>query len=142
MQNAKNHRRFFPLHHFVLVPISAVAFVWSLTNLLCNLENWKQELPMFLATFCIVLGAFISRIYALKNQDRIIRLEMRYRYFDLSGKSFSEKEQQLRLSQIIALRFAGDDELISLVDESIAKKLSNSEIKKSIQNWKEDTRRI
>ena len=142
MQNVNNHRRFFPIYHFVLIPISITAFGWSLTNLGLNLENWKHELPMCLATFCIVLGAFISRIYALKNQDRIIRLEMRYRYFDLSGKSFSEKEQQLRLSQIIALRFAGDDELISLVDESISKKLSNSEIKKSIQNWKEDTRRI
>jgi len=142
MQNAKNHRRFFPLYHFVLTPIAAIAFVWSLINLVTNLENWNREIPMCFATFGVLLLGFISRIYALKNQDRIIRMEMRFRFFELTGKSFSEKEVHLRLSQIIALRFASDNEMAELVDQTIAKNLSSKEIKSKIKNWKADTRRI
>jgi len=142
MQNFKNHRRFFPIYHFVLLPISVLAFVWSLSNLIMNSVNWTHELPLCLVTFSLVLGLFISRFYALKNQDRIIRIEMRFRYFELTGKSFSEKEQALSLTQIIALRFAGNDELVSLVETSITNKLPGEEIKKAIKNWKADVRRI
>jgi len=142
MQNAKNHLRFFPLYHFLLIPISGFAFIWSLIHLVQDSENWQHNLLMCLITFSVFLGAFASRISSLKNQDRIIRLEMRYRYFELSGTSFSEKEQQLRLSQIIALRFAGDDELLALIENSISNKSSSADIKANIKNWKEDNRRV
>ena len=69
-------------------------------------------------------------------------MEMRLRYFYLTGKSFSEKEKDLRTNQIIALRFAGDDELLSLMDQAISKNLSNKEIKMSIKNWKGDYSRV
>jgi hypothetical protein len=142
MQNAKNHLRFFPLHHFVLIPICGITFIWSLIHLVKDSENWQHSLLISLITFCVFIGAFASRISSLKNQDRIIRLEMRYRYFELSGKSFAEKEEQLTLSQIIALRFAGDDELLTLIETSISNKLSSGEIKAGIKNWKKDIRRV
>jgi uncharacterized protein YeeX (DUF496 family) len=69
-------------------------------------------------------------------------MEMGLRYFYLTGKSFSEKEKDLRTNQIIALRFAGDDELLSLMDQAISKNLSNKEIKMSIKNWKGDYSRV
>lgn len=81
-------------------------------------------------------------MYALTLQNRIILNEMRNRYFHLTGKTFEEKEQNLKLGQIIALRFAGNDELLDLLDRSIAEKLTAKEIKQQIRNWKGDYIRV
>jgi hypothetical protein len=67
---------------------------------------------------------------------------MRLRYFELTGTSFSSKEKQLRLGQIIALRFASDDELLGLMDRTISENLSGTDIKKAITNWQGDTLRV
>jgi hypothetical protein len=67
---------------------------------------------------------------------------MRNRYFHLTGKTFDEKEQNLKLGQIIALRFASDEELLGLMDRAIAEKLSNKEVKQQIKNWKGDYIRV
>lgn len=69
-------------------------------------------------------------------------MEMRIRYFHLIGKSFYEKEKDLKTNQIIALRFAGDSELLPLIDQAIDKKLSKKDIKMSIKNWKGDYSRV
>ena len=81
-------------------------------------------------------------MYAVKNQDRTIRLEERMRYFELTGKSFAEKEAKLRKSQIIALRFASNEEWLTLMDKAIAENLSSKEIKMAIINWKADHNRV
>ncbi len=142
MQNYSNHRRFYPTHHFVLTPLTVAILAIALAILGESEAVGKQELFNVLAASALVLIPFIARIYALKNQNRIIRLEMRYRYFELTGKSFKEKESQLSLSQIIALRFAGDDELLPLIDKSITEKLSNKQIKQNIKNWQADYKRV
>ena len=90
----------------------------------------------------LVLLPLLARMYALKLQNRIIINEMRNRYFHLTGKSFEEKELNLRLGQIIALRFAGNDELLGLMDRAIAEKLTAKEIKQQIKNWKGDYIRV
>jgi hypothetical protein len=82
------------------------------------------------------------RSYALKLQNRIILNEMRNRYFHLTGKTFDEKERELKLGQIIALRFASDAELLNLMDRAIAENLSSKEIKQQIKNWKGDYLRV
>lgn len=144
MQNYKNHTRYYPLHHFVITPLTLGYLIWSLVNLV---EAWDLKFPK--VEFQIVIGAAILfvlpilvRIYALKNQDRIIRLEMRHRYFELTGESFYPKEKRLRMSQIIALRFASDGELVSLVDKAIAGGMRSKEIKQEILNWQEDRKRV
>lgn len=78
----------------------------------------------------------------MKNQDRLIRIEMRYRYFELTGKSFAEKEKHLKLGQVIALRFACDEELTILIEKAISEKLTSTEIKKAITNWLPDNNRV
>jgi hypothetical protein len=142
MQNYSNHRRLYPAHHFILTPLTVAALAIAFTILGESETIGKQEIFNLLAASALVLTVFIARIYALKNQNRIIRLEMRYRYFELTGKSFKEKESQLSLSQIIALRFAGDDELLPLIDKSITEKLSNKQIKQNIKNWQADYKRV
>ena len=96
----------------------------------------------FIGAFVLVLLPLLARMYALKLQNRIIINEMRNRYFHLTGKTFDEKEQNLKLGQIIALRFAGNDELLGLMDRAIAEKLTAKEIKQQIKNWKGDYIRV
>lgn len=144
MQNYKNHTRYFPLHHFVVTPLTLIIMAWSLVNLFTvwGTDEVSQAWYFMCIAFVLLLIPVVARIYALKSQDRIIRLEMRQRYFELTGKSFLKLENKLRLSQIIALRFAGDEELFSLMDKAIKDKLTAKEIKKSIKHWQEDRRRV
>lgn len=142
MQNYNNHRRLNPFHHFIITPLSVALLVFSVRFL------FQDELALSLRIFFLLIGlliaftALIARSYGIKNQDRIIRLEMRQRYFEMTGKSFSEKEKHLRLSQIIALRFAGDSEILPLIDKAIEEKLSSKDIKILIKDWQADTHRV
>lgn len=67
---------------------------------------------------------------------------MRLRYFELTGNSFSALEEKLKLSQIIALRFARDEELLALIDKTMKENLSNKDIKKAIKKRKADLMRV
>ena len=138
MQNVKTHKRYFPLHHFILIPLTVGIFIWSIIQLLKTTDN----IPFFLIAVILLIISIITRIYALKNQDRIIRLEMRLRYFQLTQQSLSVIEQKLTMQQLVALRFAGDDELISLINRTINENLSPGEIKNNIKNWQADHYRV
>jgi hypothetical protein len=142
MQSYKNHRRLNPVHHFILTPITLVIFVWSIINVFQDDQSLAHKIYFTLtATILLILG-LLARSYGLRNQDRIIRIEMRLRYFELTGSSFSSKEKQLRLGQIIALRFASDEELLGLMDRTISENLSGTEIKKAIKSWQADNMRV
>ena len=80
--------------------------------------------------------------YALGNQNRIARLELRFRYYTITQKSFDDIEKQLSLSQLLALRFAPDEELVSLIERTLKEKLSPNEIKQAIKNWLPDYMRL
>jgi hypothetical protein len=142
MQNYKNHLRLNPAHHFVLLPIVLTLFIWSSVYLFQSQNPLVNKVIFLLFSFGFLILAMITRVYALKNQDRIIRLEMRQRYFELTGKSFNEKEKQLRLGQIIALRFASNEELLPLIEKSISENLTKKEIKLAVKDWQADTHRI
>ena len=142
MQNYKNHLRLFPAHHFVLIPATLGLFIWSIIHFFISETTCAEKSLWILASFSLLLVSFISRIYALKNQDRIIRLEMRQRYFELTGISFTEKEKQLRLGQIIALRFASNNELLQLIERAVLENLTSKEIKMAVKNWLADNHRI
>jgi hypothetical protein len=86
----------------------------------------------------IFLSLMLRQHYALGNQNRIARLELRFRYYVLTKKRFELIEQQLSLSQLLALRFASDEELEALIDRTLGEKLNPNEIKKSIKNWLPD----
>jgi hypothetical protein len=140
-QNFKNHRRLNAAHHFILTPLTSGLFVWSIVHWTKE-EDKSVATWMVLTSFALILITLIARSYGLKNQDRIIRMEMRQRYFHLSGSPFTEKEKQLKLSQIIALRFAGDQELLELIDRAIQEKLTPTDIKKAITDWVPDENRV
>jgi hypothetical protein len=138
MQNYKNHTQYDTLHHFILSPITLIVFIMAIVA-------WFQGEGSFfnsLVATGLLLVTLVARLYALKLQDRVIRLEMRQRYFELSGKRFAEMESQLTLKQIIALRFASDEELLPLIDRARSEKLTSKAIKEAIKNWVPDTNRV
>jgi hypothetical protein len=139
MQNFKNHTRLYPFHHFVVTPLTLIYLGWSVYKV--DFED-SNSLFDVLGAVILVLLPLLARIYALKTQNRIIRMEMRQRYFQLTGRSFSEIERNLKMGQIIGLRFAGDEELFPLIEKAISENLSNKEIKQLIKNWQGDYHRV
>ncbi len=138
MQDVKTHKRYFPLHHFILIPLTIGIFIWSIVQSIKTTDN----IPFFVIATILLITSVITRIYALKNQDRIIRLEMRLRYFQLTQQTLSAVEQKLTMKQLVALRFAGDDELVSLIDKTINENLSPGAIKNNVKNWQADNYRV
>ncbi|RNL52259.1 DUF6526 family protein [Pedobacter jejuensis] len=136
-QNYQNHKRFYPLFHFFTIPLTVVglglaiyAYV-AIPTIITGL--------IVLAFFLIAIVAVMARMFALKAQDRAARAEEKLRYFILTGKSLPA---DLKLGQILALRFASDEEFLALVDRAVTEKLSADDIKKSIKNWRGDYHRI
>jgi hypothetical protein len=83
--------------------------------------------------------AFYIRMFPLGNQNRVIRAEENLRYYVLTGKLLPAG---IRMGQVIALRFAPDEELEALVNRAVNENLSPTDIKKAIKNWKGDYHRI
>lgn len=101
---------------------------------------WAFISAVFIVLFS--LAFMLRQHYALTLQNRIVLLELRYRYFSLTGKRFETIEVQLKDEQLFALRFAPDDEFLALITRTLAENLSSLEIKKAIINWKGDYERV
>lgn len=142
-QNYKNHIRFYPPHHFVFYPAMLVLVVLSIYFAIADESLRTIWIFISILFVAVILVSFMLRQhYALTLQDRIIKLEIRYRYFTLTSKRLELVEDQLSDSQLFALRFASDDELEALVKKAISENLSANKIKKSIQNWRADNQRV
>ena len=130
-------------HHFIFLPLMLVLMIFGITKTFKD-ENHQLEWALFsILSFCILyLAVMLRQHYALGNQDRIVRLEFRLRYFELFGKRSAEIEEKLSFKQIAALRFAGDDEFETLLTRALTENLRAGEIKKSIQNWQTDHMRL
>lgn len=142
IQNKANHRRLFPPFHFVLLPIILLIIIFFTFELLIKPCNGKEALPYIInlaLSVCLLISSFLARVFAIKAQDRAIRAEESLRHFILSGKPINTK---LRLGQIIALRFASDEELIELSEKAVAENLTQNQIKSLIKNWKADYHRV
>ncbi|SEG31044.1 DUF6526 family protein [Flavobacterium urumqiense] len=141
-QSYKNHIRYYPPHHFVYYPIIMIFLAFSV-YFSCTTEDqliWTFISAIFVVLFC--LAFMLRQHYALTLQNRIVRLELRYRYFSITGKRLEDFEYQLNDDQLFALRFAPDEELPSLTERTLNENLSGKAIKKAIINWKGDFDRV
>ena len=139
-QTFKNHARFDPLFHFFMVPVAAVTMVRSIWRLK---ENPNLDTAwIVLATLAAVVAVFKIRLYALKVQDRVIRVEERQRLGALLPEPLRSKIGQLSEPQLIALRFASDGEVAGLVEKTLAGNLAPKQIKQAIVNWRPDYFRV
>jgi len=142
-QSYKNHLKFYVPHHFIFLPLLGFMMVWGLINAYKE-ENKRAEWLLFvLLSFSIFyLAIMVRQHYALGNQDRIVRLEFRLRYFELYGKSASLIEDKLSLGQIAALRFSDDNQFKELLALTLKNNLKPDDIKKQITSWQADTMRL
>ena len=135
-QNYANHSRYVPGYHFVTSTAILALLVGSFINLAHSAkENLYSASLICLISLVLVAAFWYMRVFALKAQDRAIRAEENFRHFILTGKPFPSG---LRMSQIIALRFASDAELAGLTERASRENLTSSEIKKAIQHWRAD----
>lgn len=142
-QHYGNHIRFYAPHHFVLLPLCLLGIVGSIYGIFKYPEHQAEWIAISFAFLLIAFTVLILRQhYALNNQNRIVRLEMRLRYFQLTGKRLELIEEKLGFSRIAALRFAPDEELEPLIAAALAQNLSADDIKKQIKNWLPDEMRV
>lgn len=139
-QNVKNHMQMVPGFHYVTLPALLLLFIGSVINLIkCEESNCLISSLFCLMSFVLILLSWYTRIFALKAQDRAIRAEENFRHFILTGKPLPAG---LRISQIIALRFASDSEFPTLAQKALNENLSNKQIKEHIVNWRADYYRV
>ena len=141
-QNYANHTRTVPMFHWVLFPLLVLTLIGSCVNLY---DSWGDHMRLYSAslivvlTVCVLILMFLCRIFALKAQDRAIRAEENLRHFVLAGKLLDPK---LTIRQIVALRFASDDEFVALAKEAAEKNLAADAIKQAVKKWRADTYRV
>ena len=141
-QNYKNYIRFYTPHHFVFYPVAVVLLGTSIYFSFTQAEKLIWIFISIAFIFFIALSLMLRQHYALTLQNRIVRLEVRYRFFTLTGKRLEETYPALRDSQIFALRFAPDEEFVALAERVFAENLSGEKTKKAIVNWKGDYERV
>jgi Family of unknown function (DUF6526) len=139
-QNLKNHAMFDPPFHFFLAPVGLVLLISSIVELVKN-PGWMTGVHVLTMVWLVVL-VFKTRIYSLKVQDRVIRLEERLRLAALLPAPLQPRIGDLSVDQLIGLRFASDAELPGLVEKTLGGNWNRKQIKEAIQNWRPDTWRV
>ncbi len=139
-QSLSNHTRFDPPFHFFVLPVFAITVIVAVVHAVRYPSLHAAWLVVFIlaATVAVVK----ARTYALKVQDRIIRLEERLRLAILLDKSLRARMTELSESQLVGLRFASDAELPALAARALSEKLSRAEIKKAVTQWRPDYWRV
>ncbi len=136
-QNLKNHNRLVPPFHLFVLPVFLINLIWSLVRLRNGL-TFASIMAVLMALAFIVL-ALCARVFALTVQDRVIRLEMQLRLRNLLPPEMHPRIDDFTVEQLIALRFASDDELPLLSRQVLEEKLSKrQEIKRRVKNWRAD----
>jgi Family of unknown function (DUF6526) len=139
-QNFSNHTRFDPPFHFFVLPVFAITLILSIIHLFRR--PGLHSAWMLVVMVAAVVAIFKIRIYALKVQDRVIRLEERLRLERLLDPSLQGRIGEFTEAQLVGLRFASDAELPALAARTLSEKLSRAEIKKSVQHWRPDYWRV
>lgn len=140
-QTYENHVRWHPPFHFFLMPVVLINVVWAIVQFVRH-PGWNEGWWIVVSLALVVMAA-LARTNPLKTQDRIIRLEEQLRYRQLLPADLAQQTGALAAGQIIALRFASDEELAGLVRQVLEGKLSKpAEIKRAIKNWRGDMLRV
>jgi len=146
-QTLANHVRFDPPFHFYLLPIFGLALILTLIHFFAHithgdLRDHIHAFLLILLAVAFVLLVLKMRLYSLRVQDRVIRLEERLRLTQLLPEPLRSRIPELTEDQLIGLRFASDAEIPKLVERTLKENLSRADIKKAIQTWRPDYWRV
>ena len=139
-QSLTSHARLDPLFHFTLVPVlfgCVIATIVFLCHGVSALHIWLVVFSLAVLGVCTM-----CRIYSLKVQDRVIRLEERLRLSALLPEPLKARIPELTERQLVSLRFASDEEIPSLVAKTLNENLDPKAIKQAIQTWRPDYWRV
>ncbi len=139
-QSLKNHNRFDPYFHLVTLSALVTNLVVAIVYLIHHFGFYSAWL-VFLS-IVVFVPYFILRIYPLKVQDRVIRLEERLRLQALAPAEWHTQIYKLTEDQLIGLRFAGDGEVVELAKQALEHQLNRKQIKERIKNWRADNWRV
>jgi hypothetical protein len=139
-QSLKNHVRLDPPFHFFLAPGALLIVIGTLAELVRN-PGWTSGAHVLVAIWAFV-AVFLLRVYPLKVQDRVIRLEEQIRLSQVLPASLQGRIGELNERQLVGLRFASDQELPGLVQQTLDGKWSAKQIKQAIRTWRPDYWRV
>jgi hypothetical protein len=139
-QTFANHKRWDPLFHFFALPVFLLLALAGVVHFI-----WRPGLHsglMFVVGVALAVVVVKTRLYSLRVQDRVIRLEEQLRLVSLLPEPLRSRVPELTPGQLVGLRFASDAELPGLAERALSEKLSKEDIKKAIQNWRPDYLRV
>jgi len=140
-QNFSNHTRSHTPFHRVGFPLVAIYLLWSVW-LLIRQPGWETAMNLVLIS-ALVITFFLTRIYALKVQDRLIRLEEQLRFQRVLPAELAQRAATIPVPFLVAIRFAPDNELAELIEQVLDGRLGRPvEVKKAIRNWRGDHWRV
>jgi hypothetical protein len=146
-QTLAHHARLDPLFHFFVLPVFGLGVIFSLIHFFAHLgesdfrDNFHAVMLILLA-FALLTAVLKIRMYALKVQDRVIRLEERLRLTQLLPEPLRSRIPELSEDQLLGLRFASDSEVTQLAERALNEKLSRKQIKQAIKTWRPDYWRV
>jgi len=136
-QTYASHKRYIPAYHFFAVPVLLInVFVMAVAFVRDPRFATGWAVVVALALF---LGILLLRFMPLRAQDRIIRLEERTRLERLVPSDLRGRVGELTAAQLVAIRFAPDDEVPELTRRALNGELKTpGDIKRAIRNWRGD----
>lgn len=139
-QNYENHAKFIPVFHYIALPLLLVNFFGALFRVTQEISFYTFN-GVGLAISLIVVAVF-TRLFALKAQDRVIRLEEQIRMQTFLPDALKAQVGRLTMGQIVALRFASDEELVDLTQDALNQNTSPNALKQAVKNWRPDYDRV
>ncbi|HEY4360980.1 MAG TPA: DUF6526 family protein [Bryobacteraceae bacterium] len=139
-QSLKNHTKFDPAFHFFLAPLALLMFFEAVWRMINNHDFYTAV--HLVAVIWGVVAIFKMRLYSLKVQDRVIRLEEKLRLKELAPAALQGRIGELTEDQLIGLRFASDGEVAGLAQKALDGKWNRKQIKEAVKNWRPDDLRV
>jgi hypothetical protein len=139
-QSLENHGRLDPPFHVVLATVLIVNLVIVVVYAVKHLNIYTAWAVIL--SVAVWIPVLKLRLYPLKVQDRVIRLEERLRLQALAPTEWHTQIYRLNEDQLVGLRFAADEEVVALAKEALEKNLTRKQIKERIKVWRPDYWRV
>jgi Family of unknown function (DUF6526) len=137
-QSFSSHAKWVPAFHFFVLPVMLINFGWSIYRWI-HLGYTVDGFIGIVVAAALFVGFVMSRVTAMKVQDRVIRLEERGRFERVLPADLQPRIAEFTIEQLVALRFASNSELPELARKVLDDKVNDrKEIKKMIKVWRPD----